>query len=156
MIQDLHYGLRMLKTHPGFTFMAVLTLALGIGTNTAIFSVVNAVLLSPLPYPESDRLVFISERNRQIDRMFVSWANYQDWRKQQLSFEQIGVYNRESYNLIGGAEPERLQAGQVSAELFATLRIGAMLGRVFDNDEDRPGVAPVVVLSHALWQRRFG
>ncbi|MGH9934656.1 MAG: ABC transporter permease, partial [Blastocatellia bacterium] len=156
MLQDLRFGARMLLKKPGFTLIAVLTLALGIGANTAIFSVVNAVLLRPLPYPESDRLMFLSERSRQVESMFVAWPNYIDWRARQSSFEQIGVYNRDSYNLTGGGEPERLLAGQVSADLFAALRVGAALGRVFTSNEDRPGVAPVVVLSHGLWRRRFG
>ena len=156
MFQDMRFGMRMLLKHPGFTCVAVLTLALGIGANTAIFSVVNAVLLRPLPYPESDRLMFLSERSQRIESVSVSWPNYLDWRARQSSFEHIGVYNRDSYNLTGGGEPERLLAGQVSADLFATLRMGAALGRVFTSDEDRPGAAPVVALSHGLWQRRFG
>ncbi len=155
-LQDLHYGLRVLLKNRGFTLIAVLTLALGIGANTAIFSVVNAVLLRPLPYSESDRLVFLSEHSKQIERIFVAWPNYLDWRAQNRVFEHIGVYNRDSYNLTGGVEPERLLAGQVSAALFAALRADAALGRVFTTDEDQPGAAPVVVLSHGLWLRRFG
>jgi len=156
MFQDLRYGIRMLLKAPNFTLTAVLTLALGIGANTAIFSAVNAVLLRPLPYPESDRLMFLSERSRRTESMPVSWPNYLDWRARQSSFECIGVYNYDSYNMTGGGEPERLQAGQVSADLFAALRVDAALGRVFTNDEDRPGVAPVVTLGHGLWRRRFG
>ncbi|MFY9572084.1 MAG: ABC transporter permease [Blastocatellia bacterium] len=154
--QDLRYGARMLFKAPGFTFVAVLTLALGIGANTAIFSVVNAVLLRPLPYAESERLVFVSERNQQSERVFVSWPNYQDWRANNGVFDHIGVYNLDSYNLIGDGEPERLLAGQVSADLFAALRADAEFGRVFSNEQDKPGAEPVVVLSHGLWQRRFG
>ena len=154
--QDLRYGARMLRKQPGFTSIAALTLALGIGANTAIFSIVNAVLLRPLPYPESDRLMFLSERSRQTESLSVSWSNYLDWRVRQSSFERIGVYRYDSYNLTGGGEPERLQVGQVSADLFAALRVDAALGRVFTDDEDRPGVAPVVVLSQGLWRRRFG
>src|SRR5215468_10376090 len=154
--QDLRYGARMLRKQPGFTLIAALTLALGIGANTAIFSIVNAVLLRPLPYPESDRLMFLSERIRWTESLSVSWPNYLDWRVRQSSFERIGVYRYDSYNLTGGGEPERLQVGQVSADLFAALRVDAALGRVFTDDEDRPGVAPVVVLSQGLWRRRFG
>src|SRR5215510_14112517 len=154
--QDLRYGARMLLKNPGFTLIAVITLSLGIGANTAIFSVVNAVLLRPLPYEESERLVFLSECSEQLEGMSISWPNYVDWRKSNNVFEKIGVYNSNSYNLTGSGEPERLQAGQVSADLFTALRVNAALGRVFTNEEDRPGAEPVVVLSHALWQRRFG
>jgi putative ABC transport system permease protein len=148
MFQDLHYGLRMLVKRPGFTVVAIITLALGIGANTAIFSIVNAVVLRPLPYPESDRLVFLNERSQQTERMFVAWPNYLDWREQNRVFESVGVYNRDSYNLIGdGGDPERLLTGQVSADLFAALGVDAEMGRVFNNDEDRKGGAPVVVLS---------
>src|SRR5262245_16209499 len=153
--QDLRYGARMLWKNPGFTFIAVVTLSLGIGANTAIFSVVNAVLLRPLPYEESERLVFLSERSQQLEGMSISWPNYADWRARNNVFEKIGVYNSSSYNLTGSGEPERLQAGQVSADLFAALRVNTALGRVLTYEEDKPGAAPVVVLGHALWQRRF-
>jgi putative ABC transport system permease protein len=154
--QDLRFGARMLLKQPGFTLIAVLTLALGIGANTAIFSVVNAVLLRALPYEESEHLVFLSERAPRMDGVSIAWPNYLDWRDRNYVFEQIGVYNRDSYNLTESGEPERLLAGQVTAELFAALRVNAALGRVFTNDEDKPGAAPVVVLSHGVWQRRFG
>ena len=154
--QDLRYGARMLFKQPGFTLIAVITLALGIGANTAIFSVINAVLLRPLPYPESDRLVLYNERSPQMDGMSISWPNYSDWRAEQSVFEEMGVFNRGDYNLTGAGEPERIQAGQVTASLFTTLRAQAALGRVFNADEDKPGGPPVVVLSHGLWQRRFG
>jgi putative ABC transport system permease protein len=153
--QDLRFGVRMLIKSPGVTAVAVLTLALGIGANTAIFSVVNAVLLRPLPYEQSDRLVFLYERGTQMD-MSISYPNFTDWRTQNRVFEKIGVYNRASYNLTGVGDAERLRAGQVSADLFAALRVQAAMGRVFTNDEDKPGAAPVVVLSHGLWERRFG
>jgi len=154
--QDLRYGARILLKNPGFTLIAVVTLSLGIGANTAIFSVVNAVLLRPLPYEESERLVFLSERSEQLEGMSISWPNYADWRSRNNVFEKIGVYNGSSYNLTGSGEPERLQAGQFSADMFAALRVNAALGRVFTNEEDKPGAGPVVVLGHALWQKRFG
>src|SRR5262245_9848097 len=144
--QDLRYGARMLLKNPGFTTIAVIILALGIGANTTIFSVVNAVLLRPLPYDESDRLVFLSERSRQVDDVSISWPNLTDWRERNGVFEKIGAYNRDSYNLTENGEPERLLAGQVTADLFATLRVKAALGRVFTNDEDKPGAERVVVL----------
>jgi putative ABC transport system permease protein len=154
--QDVRYGARMLLKNPGISFVVVLALALGIGANTAIFSVVNAVLLRPLPYDEADRLVFLSESSKSMDEISVSYPNFSDWRNQNHVFEKIGVYNRNSYNLIGGGEPERILAAQASADLFGALRVQPAIGRVFTNEEDQPGGTPVVVLSYGLWQRRFG
>jgi putative ABC transport system permease protein len=156
MWQDLRYGTRMLLKNPGITFVVVLALALGIGANTAIFSVVDAVLLRPLPYPESDRLVFLNETSRSMDEISISYPNFADWRNQNHVFENIGVYNRSSYNLTGVGEAERIVTGQVSADMFAALRANPAMGRLFTNDEDKPGAAPVVILSYPLWQRRFG
>jgi putative ABC transport system permease protein len=156
LFQDLRYGARMLFKHPGITFVVILALALGIGANTAIFSVVDAVLLRPLPYPESDRLVFLNETSKAMDEISVSYPNFTDWRNQNHVFENIGVYNRSSYNLTGVGDAERIITGQVSADMFAALRAQPALGRLFTNDEDKPGGTPVVLLSHPLWQRRFG
>ncbi|HZN12569.1 MAG TPA: ABC transporter permease, partial [Blastocatellia bacterium] len=156
MSQDLRYGLRMLWKNPGFTVVAVIALALGIGANTAIFSVVNAVLLRPLPYEESARLVILSERSPQLEGMSISYPNFTDWRQQNGVFEQIAVFRRQSYNLTGTGEPERLTGGQVSADLFPALRVKPALGRAFRAEEDQPGGEPVAILSHGLWQRRFG
>ncbi len=154
--QDMRYGARMLLKNPGFTLIALLTLSLGVGANTAIFSVINAVLLRPLPYAESERLVLYNERNPRMDGMSISWPNYTDWQAQQSVFEEMAVFNRGNYNLTGAGEPERIQAGQVTASLFTTLRVQAARGRVFTAEEDKPGGPPVVVLGHGLWQRRFG
>lgn len=154
--QDIRYGARMLLKNPGITFVVILALALGIGANTAIFSVVNAVLLRPLPYPEPDSLLFLNERSPVLDEMSISYPNFTDWRNQNHVFEKIGVYNRESYNLTGAGEAERILTAQASADLFYALRVNAAVGRVFTNEEDQPGGTPVVVLSHGLWQRRFG
>src|SRR5919205_2004498 len=154
--QDLRYGARMLKRNPGFTVVAVLALTLCIGATTAIFSVVNSVLLKPLPYPDSEQLVFMSENHPQIAGMSIAYPNYQDWRAQNEVFEAIGVYRRQAYNLTGSGEPERLTGGMMSADMFTALRVSAMRGRVFTNDDDKPDATPVVVLSYALWQRRFG
>lgn len=156
MIQDLRFGLRVLLKHPGFTLIAVFTLALGIGANTAMFSVVNAVLLRPLPYPESDRLVSMAERSPQLERMFIAYPNLLDWRAQNDVFEQIAAFRRLNFNLVDDGEPERLIGAQVSADLFPALRVRAALGRTFSLEEDKPGSNPVVVLSHGLWSRRFG
>ena len=154
--QDLRYGARMLLKNPGITFVVILALALGIGANTAIFSVVDAVLLRPLPYDESDRLVFLNETSKSMDDISISYPNFTDWRNQNNVFEKIGVSNRASYNLTGSGEAERLVAAQMSADVFAALRVNPMLGRLYTNDEDKPGGTPVVVLSYPLWQRRFG
>ncbi len=155
LLQDMRYGARMLIKQPGFTLIALLTVAFGVGANTAIFSVINAVLLRPLPYDESERLALYNERSPQMDGMSISWPNYTDWRAQQRVFEEMAVFNRGDYNLTGSGEPERILAGQVTASLFTTLRVRAALGRVFTADEDKPGGPPVVILSHGLWQRRF-
>jgi predicted permease len=117
---------------------------------------VNSVLLRPLPYEDSDKLVFLNEKSAVLDEMSISYPNFEDWRAQNQSFEKMGVYNRSSYNLTGVGEAERIVTGQVSADLFSALRVNAALGRLFTNEEDKPGGNPVVVLSHALWQRRFG
>ncbi len=154
--QDIRYGARMLLKNPGITIIVIIALALGIGANTAIFSVVNTVLLRPLPYHESDRLVFLNEKSPVLDEMSISYPNFTDWRNHNQSFEKIGVYNRASYNLTGVGEAERIVTGQVSADLFSVLRVNALHGRVFTNEEDKPGGPPVVVLSYPLWQRRFG
>src|SRR6476620_10570036 len=129
--QDVRYGLRMLWKHRGVSAIVILALALGIGANTAIFSVVNSVLLRPLPYDEADRLVFLNEKSPVLDEMSISYPNFEDWRAQNQSFERIGVYNRSSYNLTGTGEPERITTGQVSADLFTVLRINPVMGRVF-------------------------
>ncbi len=154
--QDIRYAVRMLRKNPGVTLIVIMALALGIGANSAIFSVVNAVLLRPLPYEESERLLFLNEKSQVLDEMSISYPNLEDWRAQNQVFEKIAVYNRGSYSLTGAGEAERIITGQVSADLFSILRVNAAIGRVFTNDEDKPGAAPVVVLSYGLWQRRFG
>jgi putative ABC transport system permease protein len=154
--QDARYATRSLRKHPAFTAIAVLTLALGIGANTAIFSVINAVLLRPLPYQDPDRLVTLLETvaDRPIG---VSYPNFVDWRNQNNVFENLAaVRQRESFNLTGAGESERLQGRLVSANFLSTLGVKPILGRDFVNEDDRPGVARAVILSHALWQRRFG
>jgi putative ABC transport system permease protein len=156
LLQDLRYGARMLLKTPAITFIVILALALGIGANTAIFSVLNAVVLRPLPFDHPEELLYLNERSPDLDEMSISYPNFTDWRNQNHVFEKIGVYNRSSYNFTGYGEAERILTGQVSADLFAALRAKPLIGRVFTNDEDKPGAAPVVVLSYALWQRRFG
>jgi putative ABC transport system permease protein len=155
--QDLRFGARMLLKQPGFTLIAVLTLALGIGANTAIFSIVNAVLLRPFPYKEPERLVILRENISGGVNSSVSYPNFADWRAQSTLCDSIvAVRTNESFNLSGAGEPERLQGRLVSAEFFSTLGIKPLVGRGFLPEEDRPGATPAVILSYEFWQRRFG
>jgi putative ABC transport system permease protein len=154
--QDIRYGVRMLCKSPGFTAAAVLTLALGIGANTAIFSVVDAVLLRPLAYPDSGQLVWLCERGPDWSGGSLSYPNFIDWRDEQSVFEKFGVYTGNNFALTGAAEPARLAGAMMSADVFAALRTQPEIGRVFREDEDKPGAAPVAVISHGLWQNRFG
>jgi predicted permease len=155
--QDLRYGLRMLVKNPGFTIVAVIALALGIGANSAIFSVVNTVLLRPLPYKNPDALVMIWEEASHLGfpRNTPSPANFIDWRTQNTVFEGMAAMAEKSFNLTGVGEPERLDGRRVSANLFSLLGVDAQLGRTLGPEEDKPGTR-VVVLSYGLWQRRFG
>ena len=140
--QDLRYGARMLLKSPSVSIVVILALALGIGANTAIFSVINSVLLRPLPYDQADRLLFLNERSKVMDEMSISYPNFTDWRNQNHVFEKIGVYNRGSYNLTGHGDAERIPTAQVSADLFSALRVNAFIGRVGTSAEDQPGAAP--------------
>src|SRR5216110_3082407 len=144
IFQDLRYGARILLKTPAVTFIVILALALGIGANTAIFSVLNAVVLRPLPFDHPGELLFLNERSPVLDEMSISYPNFTDWRNQNHVFEKIGVYNRSSYNFTGYGEAERILTGQASADLFSALRVNAVLGRVFTNEEDKPGGPPVV------------
>jgi putative ABC transport system permease protein len=156
--QDLRYGWRTLRQRPGFTLIALLSLALGIGANTAIFSLVKAVILNPLPYPESHRLLALDESNpaQSQDHFGVSWPNFIEWRDQSTSFAQIAASRSSAVIFTGGEEPVRLPSEQMTAEMFALLRVAPALGRTFSAAEDQPGAAPVAVISHGAWVRRFG
>ena len=152
--QDLRYSGRMLLKHPGFTLIAVLTLSLGIGANTAIFSIVNAVLLRALPYQAPEQLVTLGESD---PRGSVSYSNFVDWRNQSSLFDSVSVVrSNESYNFTGAGEPERLQGRLVSAGFFSLLGIKPAVGRDFLGEDDRPGATPAVIISYGLWSRRFG
>ncbi len=155
LLQDLRYGLRMLAKNPGFTVVAVLTLALGIGANTAIFSVVNSVLLRPLPYHEPDRLVFLSENSTQVPEMSICYPDYLDWLKQNRVFSELAIFQPDSLNLSGREEPERLSVWNVSSNFFTTLGVVPVVGRNFLPSDDQAGANPVVLISYELWQRRF-
>jgi putative ABC transport system permease protein len=159
LLQDLKFGLRMLAKNPGFTAAAVLTLALGIGANTAIFSVVNAVLLKPLPYKNADRLAIVWEQNRERGwyRNIVSAANFLDWRKQNDVFTQMAAIKpAKGFNLTGTGKPEEVSGEVVTANLFTLLGVKPFLGRGFLPEEDKLGGPRVVILSYGLWERRFG
>jgi|SRR5262245_28624614 len=154
--QDLRYGARMLVKQPGFTLIAVLTLALGIGANTVIFSVVNAVMFLRLPFSEADRLMLVAETDARGRPGGASPANFLDWQQQSRAFAQVAAkLDWSGYDLTGGADPEQVIGVPVSASMFPLLKMQPMLGRVFLSEEDRPGGPPVVLLSHRLWQRRF-
>src|SRR2546426_937580 len=156
-MNDLRYAFRQLLKNPGFTAVAVLTLALGIGATTAIFSVVHAVVLRPLPFPESERLVAIWTQTPQVDRLPMAAAYHRDLKSQNTVFEDIAMLSRvANYNLTGDGEPERLTAARVAANLFPLLRVKPALGLGFTEEENQPGQDRVVILSHGLWQRRYG
>jgi putative ABC transport system permease protein len=156
--QDVCYGLRMLAKNPGFTIVAVVALALGIGANSAIFSVINTVLLRPLPYKDPDRLVMVWEdaTHQGFPHNTPAIANYIDWRDQNHVFEQMAAMAPQSFNLTGVGEPERIDGERVSASLFHLLGVEPQLGRAFLREEDKSGGKRVVIMSHGLWQRRFG
>jgi putative ABC transport system permease protein len=155
-MNDLRYALRMLWKSPAFSVIAIATLALGIGANTAIFSVVDAVLLRPFPYPEPDRLYQLSETRPGLGELSVAYPNYLDWRAAQHTFEDLSVYRRDDFNLTGSGEPETLHGAFVTASYFKVIGLAPKLGRVFSESDDRSGGANVVVLSEALWRTRFG
>jgi putative ABC transport system permease protein len=156
--QDLRYGARTLWKNPGTTFVIIIALALGVGANTAIFSVVNAVLLRPLPFENPDQLVVIWETNpaRGLQQGTPSPPDFREWRQQTQAFEQMSAFYQEDYNLSGSGDPERLTGAVVSADFFQTLKVNAASGRTFLPDEEQFGAHRVTVLSHGLWQRRFG
>src|ERR687885_802540 len=159
--QDLRYGLRMLVKSPGFTLIAVVALALGIGANSAIFSVVNAVLLRSLPYKEPERLVIVWETNPQLLSDYLkthneaSPANFYDWQAQNHVFENLAAFRWQDFNLTGGDTPEQVTGNLVTTNMFSTLGVRPILGRDFLPEEGEAGKENVVILSYGLWQRRF-
>ena len=155
LIQDFRYGLRMLAKNPGFTAVAVIALALGIGANTAIFSVVNGVLLQPLPYRDPGRLMRISESSPDFRTMSVAYPNFVDWKDQNRNFAGLAALRWNDYDVTGGGEPEHLSGKMVSADFFRVLGITPVLGRDFDPRADRLGASPVVLIGGGWWNRRF-
>jgi putative ABC transport system permease protein len=150
--QDLRFGLRMLARNPGFTSVAVLTLALGIGANTAIFSVVNAVLLKRLPYPDPTRLVTVYEKQENEGAMSVSWPNFVDWRYQIPAFEAVAAAREDTFTLSGIGPASRVHTAQVSPLFFRLLDAPPRMGRTFTNEDDVPGASPVVLLTESFWR----
>jgi len=158
LLQDVRDATRALGRSPGFTGAAVLALTLAIGVTTAVYSVVHAVLLARLPYDEPERVAMVWEKRAQENTFdnHVSPADYLDWRARNAVFEFMAAHQNGSVDLIGGGEPESLQAGRVSADFFKVLGVRAQLGRLFETGDDQQGRGAVVVLTHSLWQRRFG
>ena len=156
VLQDLRFAFRMLRKSPGFAAVAVLTLALGIGANTAIFSVVNGVLLNPMPYPQPDQLVALYSRTAQFSNSSISYPNFLDWERENRSFSALAAYRSDDFTLTGVGEPERVPVEFVSATFFPLLGTRFTLGRSFTPQEDQVGAAPVVILSGGFWKRNFG
>jgi putative ABC transport system permease protein len=156
LLQDARFGLRMLRKSPGFTAVAVLTLALGIGANTAIFSVVNTVLLQPLPFPQAKQLVAITEANSQFgDNAGSSYPNFAAWREQSKSLREIAGYQFHQLTLTGVGEPAVLDTVVTTPSLFSVLEIKPLAGRIFSEDDGKQGAAPVVILNENFWRKRF-
>src|ERR1700757_96913 len=156
-MNDLKFALRQLRKSPGFTLIAVLTLALGIGANTAIFSIVNAVLLRPLPYPDADRIMVLNESSGRGQDYSVALPDYFDWQNDNTVFEDLAATHKESRNLSGiaGREPERISCASVTRNFFNIVGLPPEIGRTFSEDEDKVGAPPVVVISDRLWRRVF-
>ena len=155
-LQDFKYGFRMLLKSRSLSAAASLALMLGIGANTAIFSVVNAVLLKPLPYPQPEQLVRLRETSAPFGLMSIAYPNFLDWRDRNTSFEKIAAFRSDGFNLSGSGAPERVQGRVVSASFLAALRVKLAMGRDFVAEDDKPGASPTVIISNGFWQRRFG
>src|SRR5213595_1932004 len=157
VLQDFRYALRMLAKQPAFAAIAVLTLALGIGANTAIFSIINSVLLRPLPYPHADRIMVLNESSGPGQDYSVALPDYFDWRNDNTVFEHLAATHKESRNLSGipGRDPERISCASVTRNFFSVVGVSPEIGRIFNEDEDKMGAPPVVVISDRLWQRAF-
>src|SRR6266702_4451412 len=161
LLKNLKYALRLLLKSPGFTFVAIVIMALGIGANTAIFSVVQAVLLQPLPFPHAERLVQLwhvppSASFPGLTRFALSAANFLDWQKQSTAFEQMALYGGGGYYITGSGKPESIRASLVSANFFSVLGVEPIHGRVFRHEEDHPGSNHEAILSYKLWRSRYG
>src|SRR5205823_4882810 len=159
MLEDLRFAFRQLLKNLGFTAIAMFALALGIGANTAIFSVVNAVLLRPLPYPDSDKLIVVRERSHNFDRGSVGYMNWLDWHAGQRSFSELVLARRENFNFSKGSRigaPERVRGIRASSGLISTLGLKVKIGRDLTTEEDVDGAPNVVLISESLWRKHFG
>src|ERR1700676_3552969 len=156
LVQDLRYGARMLRKNPGFTVIAVLTLALGIGATTALFSVVNGVLLNPLPYPHPEQLVTIHESKPNFDRGSISYPNFRDWQKNNRTFASMAIARGYGFSLTGLGDAEQVRARFISSDFFPLLGVNPVIGRNFSRGEDEIGAAPIAMISAGLWKRKFG
>ena len=154
--QDVRFGVRVLAKSPGFAVIAILTLALGIGANTALFSIVNGVLLNPLPYPQPDRLVTLHESKPNFESGSISFPNFLDWQRENHSFQQMAISRPNGFTLTGQGESEQISAEFISADFFSVLGVQPTLGRMFLPGEDRIGAPPIVLISAGLWKRKFG
>ncbi len=152
---DIRFGMRMLRKNPGFTAVAMVTLALGIGGNTAIFSIVNGVLLNPLPFPQPDRLVTLHESKPNFEQGSISYPNFLDWQKDNRTFASMAISRRYAFSFTGRGEAEQLNAEFVSADFFPLLGVNPILGRTFTQAEEQPGAGPVAMISEGLWRRKF-
>lgn len=157
-VRDVRYAARMLFRNPGFTSIALLTFAVGIGVNTAVFSVFNGVLLRPLPYPDADRitLMWVDNRAAGIKEDIGSYPNYLDWRDQNQSYDHVAAFTGANFTLTGSDEPERIPGAQTTANFFAVVGLQPILGRLYTTANETPGNDRVVLISHGLWQRKFG
>jgi predicted permease len=155
LTQDLRFGVRTLTKSRGFTAVAILTLALGIGANTALFSVVNGVLFNPLPYPEPEQLVTLHESKPNFDAGSISFPNFQDWRKDNSTFSMMGISRGYSFNLTGAGEAEQVRAQLVSTDFLPMLGVKPVIGRLFEEGEDEFGASPIVIISEGFWNRKF-
>jgi len=156
LLQDLRFGVRTLLKSPGFTLVALIALALGIGANSAMFGIVYAVLLRPIPYFQSDRLLKVYTSTKSFKQSSISYPNFLDWRSRSRSFDQLAAYRNGNFNLTGQADPDRLRGLMASATLFQALGVRPLIGRTFADEEDQLGAAPVAVLTSSLWKSRFG
>jgi predicted permease len=154
--QDLRYAVRMLAKAPAFTAVAILTLALGIGANTALFSVINSVLLAPLPFPQPDRLMALFTQRVSFTTGSISYPNFLDWQRNNRTFSSLAAYTPNDFNLTGSGQAEHVAGEMISANFFSTLGVQPASGRWFTEDEDREGGAPVAIISAGLWKRKFG
>jgi predicted permease len=154
--EDVRHGLRMLRKNPGFTGVALLTLALGIGANTAVFSIVNAVLLNPLPFPDSDKLLTLFGSKPNFKEGSISYPNFLDWQRDNHVFTSIAAYRPDSFSLTGGGEAEQVRGEMVSTDFFSILGVKPLIGRTFTAEEDRLGAGRVVLVSSAFWKRKLG